>query len=349
MSHEGGPTAQEPLDRKAMLLEQFNDAEAAPVVTETPKTASQPAAAQTPAADAGRARDETGKFLPKERSAEAPAVVAQPVIEPVAPQPWAAPPKSWKKELGQNWSALDPTYQRYVHEREQQMKASYDAAAPKAELADKITKAAEPYLNTIRGLGMELPQAVAGLMKVDNDLRTLPYEQKLQVLTKVALGYGIDLSGQAQTAQQTYDPHVQNIQNELVGIKGQFQTFVQQQEAAQQRTAQEEIEKFAKTAEHFEEVRPTMVKLLQGGIAEGIPDAYNQAIRLHPEIFDQIQAAKQAAADAEKRVAADAAAKKAKAAAVSVKSATPGTKTPTNAQDRRSMLAEQFGSLSERL
>jgi hypothetical protein len=35
MSHEGNaPTAQEPVDRKAMLLEQFNEVEAAPPVVE---------------------------------------------------------------------------------------------------------------------------------------------------------------------------------------------------------------------------------------------------------------------------------------------------------------------------
>lgn len=350
MSHDGiAPTAQEPLDRKAMLLEQFNAEEAAPAaVVDEPK----PAAAQDAApTQSGRARDETGKFVPKDKSASglAPDALAQPVIQPAAPEPWATAPKSWKKDIAQDWGKLDPAHQRYVHEREQQMHAGIEPLLPKAELADKINKAAEPYINTIRGLGLDLPQAVAGLMKVDHDLRTLPYEQKLAVLNNVARGYGIDLSGQMQTAQQAYDPNIQAIQNELLAVKGQFSSFTQQQEAAQQRAAMQEIETFAKTAEHFDEVKPMMAQLLQGGLAEGIPDAYDKALRLNPELFDKISAAKQAAADVEKKKAADAAAKAARAAAVSVKSATPGAAKPTNAQDRRSMLLEQFDGLSERL
>lgn len=352
MSHDGTPTGNEVQDRRDILVEQFNKMEAdaaAPVVTND----SAPAAP----ADSGRARDGAGKFVVKEKDTDrfSPTFgkdkpAAAPIAEaaPVAPEPWQTAPKSWKKELGQGWGALDPAYQRYVHEREQQMKASYDAAAPKAELADKITKAAEPYMNTIRGLGMELPQAVAGLMQVDNDLRTLPYEQKLQKLAQVAASYGIDLTGQLQNAQQAQPPQYANLQNELLTLKGRQEQFMQEQKAAQDRAAADEIQRFAATAEHFEEVKSTMAKLLQGGIAVGIPDAYEQAVRLHPEIFDAMQSAKQATAEADKKKAADEAAKRAKAAAVSVKSATPGAAKPTNAQDRRSMLREQFDGISER-
>lgn len=353
MSQDGSAlTGQETQDRRDILVEQFNkmeaDTAAATVKTEEPASVAQIAPVE------GRARDETGKFVPKEKTEVAPkagAQQAQGVVNPapvVQSEPWQTAPKSWKKELGQGWSGLDPAYQRYVHEREQQMKASYDAAAPKAALADKITKAAEPYMNTIRGLGMELPQAVAGLMQVDNELRTLPYEQKLQKLAQVAASYGIDLTGQLQNAQQSQPPQYANLQNELLTLKGRQEQFFQEQKAAQDRAAADEIQRFAATAEHFEEVKSTMAKLLQGGIAVGIPDAYEQAVRLHPEIFDAMQSAKQATAEADKKKAADEAAKRAKAAAVSVKSATPGAAKPTNAQDRRSMLREQFDGISER-
>lgn len=350
MSHDGAPTGQDATqDRKTLLLEQFNEVEAAAPAAEkqTPAETPQGVDASTPS---GRIRDEQGKFTAKDKTA---APVAPPVIAPTpAPppqEPWMKAPNSWKKEHGEGWGKIDPAYQRYIHEREQQMKASYDTAAPKAELADKLSEAARPYMQTIHGLGLDLPTAVSGLMKVDHDLRTLPYEQKLQVLQNVARGYGIDLSGQAQTATPLYDPGVQNIQNELLAMKGQFADFSKQQQAAQDRAALEEIQRFKQTAEHFDEVQPLMAKLLQSGVAEGIGDAYEQAIRLTPELFEKIQSAKQAAADVDKRKAADIAAKAAKAAAVSVKSATPGTQKPNNAQDRRSMLREQFDGLSERL
>lgn len=358
MSEIGQDATPQVVDRKELLAQQFDAVEqAATVQTDKPAAA----APVTTAAD--RARDEAGKFTKKVdedrfsptfgkevktpvADPAAQAVQAAPVLEP---KPWDGAPKSWKKDKRVLWEAMTPEQREYAFQREEEMKASYDAAAPKADMGDKVLKAAEPYMNTIRGLGMELPQAVAGLMKVDHDLRTLPYEQKLAVLTNIARGYGIDLTGQAQAATPGFDPNYQQLQNELLSVKGQMSNWERQQEASAQAAAQQEIERFAKTAEYFDEVKPTMAKLLQGGLAESVTDAYEKAISLHPEINSAINSAKQAAADVEKRAAANAAAQRAKAAAVSVKSATPGVTKQTNAQDRRSMLREQLDGLSERL
>lgn len=357
MSDTGESAAPQAVDRKDLLREQFTEVEqSATTQTDAPATAAAPAAApQSPE----RARDEAGKFTAKQdktpggvtqqAAVAAPAASHAQIAPPVEAPAWEKPPKSWRKDKHELWTAMTPDQREYAFLREEQMRTSVESAMPKAELADKINKAAEPYINNIRGLGMDLPTAVGGLMKVDNDLRTLPFNDRLQLFLNIGRGYGIDLSGQAQNAQPGFDPMVQHLQNELLDIKGQFTSFTQAQEAAQQQTALDEIQRFSKNAEHFDDVKPTMGQLLQSGLAVGIQDAYEKAIRLHPEIFDSIQSARQAATEAEKRAAADAAAKKAKAAAVSVKSATPGANTPANAQDRRSMLREQFASLSERL
>ena len=77
-------------------------------------------------------------------------------------------------------------------------------------------------------------------------------------------------------------------------------------------------------------------------------DAYQKAIRLDNDLFTKHQPASQGQADAAKREASNRAAKAARAAAVSVKSSTPGAATSTKAQDRRSLLMEQFDNLNER-
>lgn len=332
-------------DRKDLLREQFAEVETAATQQPVEKTEKSPAiAGQT---DADRPRDANGKFAPRDKAAP---IVQAAAAAPAAELPaWAKPPKSWKKDYSTGWETLPENYRQYIHDREQQMKAGSEPLIPKAQLADEISKVAEPYMNTIRGLGIGIPQAVGALMEADHALRTLPYEQKLQRLAQIARGYGIDLSGQAQQAQPAYAPEFSAIQNEVLGLKGQFTSYLQQQEAAQQRAAQEEIEKFAATAEHFDDVKPTMAQLLQSGMASDIKDAYDMAIRLNPEIFEAIQSAKQAATDAEKRAEANAKAQRAKLAAVSVKSATPGSSKATNAQSRREMLAEQFGGMDSRL
>lgn len=349
MSDIGQDATPQVVDRKEMLSQQFNDVEQAVKVDTSDKTQSAPV---TTGGD--RLRDEGGKFLsraadPKVVTGKSPEPQVSPVVAPVDEPAWNKPPASWKKEKHALWTAMTPDQREYAFQREEQMKAGIEPLLPRAELADKINKAAEPYMNTVRGLGLDLPQAVAGLMKVDHDLRTLPYDQKLAVLSHVARGYGIDLSGQVQSAQPAYDTNSQAMQNELLSLKGQFTSFTQAQEAAQQQAAMDEIQRFSKDKEHFDDVKPVMAQLLQSGMAEGIQDAYEKAVRLNPDLFEAINSAKQAAADADKRKAADEAAKRAKAAAVSVRSATPGTTKATNAQDRRSMLADQISGLSERL
>lgn len=351
MSDIGQDAGQQPVDRKELLSQQFSEVEQS-VQQATPDKV------PLSAAPDDRPRDPAGKFVAKELVLDKSPVVAAPVsgtpaavaVPLVVEEPvWNKAPASWKKDKHQLWAAMTPEQKEYAFQREEQMRSGVEPLLPKAELADKITRVAEPFMNTIRGMGIDLTTAIGGLMQADHDLRTLPYEQKMQRLQGLAMTYGIDLSGQMQGAQPAYGPAVQAIQNELLGIKGQFASFTQAQEAQQQRAATDEIQKFSQTAEHFDEVKPLMAQLLQGGLADGISDAYEKAVRLSPEIFYQIQSAKQAAADVEKRAVADAAAKRARAAAVSVRSATPGTTKATNAQDRRSMLAEQIGGLSERL
>jgi len=145
------------------------------------------------------------------------------------------------------------------------------------------------------------------------------------------------------------DPNYYALQNELNSVRGEIVNFKQQQEQAENQALLGEINSFATKAEHFEEARPTMIQLLQSGVASTLEEAYEKAIRLNDDLYQQIQQRSQAEAETAKRESANRAAKAAKAAAVSVKSSTPGNRTTTTkAQDRRSMLLEQFDSINER-
>ena len=119
----------------------------------------------------------------------------------------------------------------------------------------------------------------------------------------------------------------------------------QRQEEAVQQSTLHEINNFAKGVDFFEEAKPVMIQLLQGGMAADLPDAYEKAIRLDHDLFEKVQASAQRSQVAAKHNAAQ----RAKAAAVSPRSATPGSPTTTKAQDRRSMLIEQFNSVGDRL
>ena len=309
--------------RRELLTQQFEDAE----------QATEPAKAET----AAKPRDEAGKFAQTE---------PEPVEEPV----WKRPPASWKKDYHEAWATADDRLKEYAYQREEQMKAGIEPLKAKAQFADEINEVVQPYMQTIQGLGIDAPKAVKALLEADHALRYSTPEQKLQLFGRLAQQYGVNLGQMANLPQQVaVDPTVYALQNELNSVRGEVNNWKQQQEQAQNSALLGEINQFSQKAEHFEEARPVMIQLLQSGVATDHQDAYDKAVRLDPNLFETIQQSKQAEVDAQKRAAANKAAKSARAAAVSVRGSAPGTITATKAQDRRSLLAEQFDSMSERL
>src|SRR4051812_11575315 len=201
MSHEGN--AGEVQDRKSVLLDAFNNYEAdnsssdraeagdaggslpqggkptaSPAPAETP--------AETPAAVAGPSRDGQGRFAAAKEKAPgsqptAPGVgAAMPVPAPTPnPQPWDRAPGTWKTANHAVWAGMSPEARQYVYQREEESRAGIAPLKASADLGEAINRVAQPYIQTIQGLGLDLPRAVEGLMRVDNQLRTLPHEQKV--------------------------------------------------------------------------------------------------------------------------------------------------------------------------
>jgi hypothetical protein len=316
--------------RREMLSAQFDEVEAAAPEPERV----QPAQAEKP-------RDEVGKF-----AKAAPAEVKT-EEDPV----WRRPPASWKKDYHETWNLADDKLKQYAWQRESEMKAGVEPLISKAQFADQMQEVLNPYMNTIQGLGIDAPKAVKALMEADHALRYSNPQEKRQYFARLAQSYGVNLNdvGYDLPQQVNVDPTIYALQNELNNVRGEVQGWKQQQEQQQNQALLGEINNFSQKAEHFEEARPAMIQLLQSGMATDLDDAYEKAIRLNPELFDAVQSGLQAQTDATKRAAANTAAKRARAAAVSVKGSTPGTVTNTKAQDRRSLLAEQFDNMSDRL
>ena len=317
---------EKPVDRKDLLAQQFDDIEA----------------------DDNDPKDRFSKAYnkPATHVAKESAETAPEAEEPV----WKRPPSSWKRDFHEVWQTADPRLQEYAYKREEEMRAGIEPLRSKAQFADQMNEAIQPYINTIQGLGIDAPRAVKALMEADHALRYSAPEQKRAYLANLARSYGIDLGGVDYASQGgPIDPNYYALQNELNSVRGEINGFKQQQEQAENQSLLGEINNFAGKAEYFEEARPVMIQLLQSGVAGTLEDAYEKAIRLNDDIFTRTQQSSQAAAAAQKSSSANRAAKAAKAAAVSVKSSTPGAKTSTKAQDRRSMLLEQFDGVNERL
>jgi hypothetical protein len=315
----------ETIDRRALLEEQLEAAERG-----------EPIEAKT--------RDESGRFAKPE---------PQPEVEDEEPPVWRRPPASWKKDFHEVWQKADPKMQEYAWQREEQMRAGVEPLLSKAQFADAMQEAISPYMNTIQGLGLQPEKAVAALMEADHKLRNSDPQTKMQYFMQLAQSYGINLGamqGQAPTAApNSVDPMVYQLQNELNKVRGEVMGWKQQQEMVENQTLLNEINQFSLKAEHFEDVRPTMIQLLQSGVAQTLDEAYDKAIRLDPTLFEQTLKAQQAEVAAKQAKEANRVAKTARAAAVSVRSATPGPNTAPKAANRRALLEEAFSETETRL
>ena len=321
--------------RREKLAEQFEGVE---TIAELSGERPDVAPVETPPAQ----RDESGRFAPKVK-----AEPAEPVAEPAEEPVWRKPPASWKKDYHEYWAKADPKIQEYAWQREEQMRKGVEPLLSKAQFADEMKEAISPYETTIAGLGIKPAQAVKALMEADYTLRTSSPEQRVAYFQQLAQQYGVNLGGMQPTPAA--DQNLYALQNQLAQVRGEVLTWKQQQEQQQNAVLLSEINDFAAKAEHFEDARPVMVNLLQSGLASTLDEAYDKAIRLDPALFERVQSAQQAAEQAKKATELNRAAKAARAAAVSVRSSTPGTNTAPKAQDRRSLLAEAFDSLADRV
>jgi hypothetical protein len=317
MSEPNGPEATletdaasgEGSDRRAMLAAALDALPEGSDEGAAPAEAAAPDAAAADAAPGGPARDEKGRFTAKEGGEG-----GEP---PQAAAPAATPPQAAETPPAAPDVAAPASWRREMHE-------AFSKADP----------ALREYI----------------VQREDHILRNAQPETKRAYARQLLQEYGVDLSQEDWSAPTgAPDPRLSQLQNELQSLRTTVQSFQQQQTDSQNQALLSDIEAFKADKPHFEAIRPAMAQLLQSGKATDLQDAYDQAMKPWASVLADADAARQAAAEAERRKAADQAAKQAKAAAVSPRSSTPSRAPPAKAPDRRAMLAEQLDGLDERV
>jgi len=320
-----------PADRRELLSRHFEEAPAP-----APPDASAPGPENPGPEKPAAPRDADGRFAAQVASAPEP---------PPEPPAWHRPPPSWKKDKHGLWDTAAPELREYAFQREEEMRNGVLPLQEKARFADAMQAAVDPYLPTIRGLGVDVPTAIKALLEADRMLRSSEPPEKVEYLHRLARNYGIDLSGAAESPenQAPVDSRYHVLANQINEMRGQWRAEKDAAQAAEDRALQADISKFSSTHEHFETLKPTMIQLLNGGLAGTMADAYDKAMRLDTELFENSQRSLQDHGAAGRRAVADRAAKSARASAVSVRGSAPGAPTAAKSTDRRSILAEQFG------
>lgn len=299
-----------------------------------------------------RARDEQGRFAPKAQE-EAPVEVQQPAEEATKPSL-----TTWRKEMlplheklatGQPLTSEEAKkLADYNVQREREYSTGISTYKSEAVKAKELQDALAEFMPTLQQHNIAPTQWIQNLGRAHSTLAMGTPEQKLQMFAKLAQDYGVPLPAVTQAQQGQLDPTVAALMAEINNLKqgvNHFTTWQQQQEI---QAIQKELAKFgdAEQYPYFEQVRETMIQLLESGFAQDPDSAYVKAVRLNDQAW-QSEQARQANAQEAKRNASNAAAvAKAKASAGSLKSSTPGTiSKPAQATDRRAALMEQFESI----
>ena len=329
-----------------------------PVESETPKTETV-SAEEKPGRTAGRPRDEKGRLLPgapqKEQPKEQPVAAAPPSVaaEPAKTRP--ARPSSWKKEYWDHWDKLDPALAEYIHQREGEYASGVSTYKNEWERAKPLIDAVAPYQADFERFGINPAQQIAKYAEVHKTLALGSPEQKLGMFLRMAQEYRIpveqlfvkDEQGQVffnqqlmqQHAQAQAQPPAQNVQ-EIVAKT--FAQYLGQQQARDFIAAKDASGN--PVHPHYEVVRETMAQLLDAGLANDIPSAYEAALRhpRHSEIFDAQQKLAREKEDAERQRKAKEDAERARRNTVSPRTATPSGTTTGAAKGLHAQLEEAY-------
>jgi len=308
-----------------------------------------------PEPEDNRARDESGRFVAKTEEAAPVAVQADPSgavtgakPDAVAPIIDAAPaiqrPSTWKKEY---WPLYDKLAQGqplnpeeakkladYTNQRETEFKTGVSTYKAEADKSKELQEAIAPFLPELQIHGIKPGQWIANLGRAHYTLAKGSPQEKLAMFHRLANEYGVDI-GQ-QRAEQP-EPQVAWATQQINGLQQQVQSIPDQiRQTLEQIKMTESIEAFAASHTHFAAVKPTMAVLLQAGEAQDLDDAYAQAVRMKG--LQEPTAAQPATPS----VQAAAVVAKAKAQAVSPKSASPSATDAARPKGLRSTLAEQL-------
>lgn len=275
-----------------------------------------------------RARDEAGRFAAKPAE---PAEQVEPVQQNVEVAPPRKAPSSWKPEAQAAYlkaaadEPLTPAEVKLLTQEAERRENDYHKGIEQykvhAHEAQAYQRVVEPYMPTIRGLGVDAPTAIAKLFQADHTLRYSDPATKARFLGQLAQEYGVDL-GQVVNAPPI-DPNVYYLQQQLQQQQQAVQQVLHQQEMREQAGYQSEIQKFAADPAHphFEAVKDEMALLLQTGKAQDLKTAYDTAVWMRADIRQSL--VEQQRAEALRTATGQAQATRAKSAAVSVKGSSP--------------------------
>lgn len=183
-------------------------------------------------------------------------------------------PKSWKKEMHEKWSSLDPEIQGYIELRENQMKEGVELSKSDSDYGKTMRELTSPHSELFKAQGVDEKTAVQWLLNAHANLSNADPEQRVELFNKLAESYGVKLDGTKLPEEYTT---LSNKVNELqTKLNGYEQRSLQEQRAK----AESEVEAFASEHPYFDDVADDIIPFIHAGMS--LEDAYEKAIWANP-------------------------------------------------------------------
>lgn len=266
--------------------------------------------------DAGRNRDDVGKFAARDddeqpdkpakepKPEKAPKAAADPdkpisdpssetnTQEPAAPS--FLPPGSWSGPAKEKFATLDPTVQTEIIKRERDISRLVHKSTEESKPYQEIGKVLEPFRQKFQASGVTDGQAISQLLGFYQMLEADP----VQGLQTIARRYGVNPQQLTASYQpeQPIDPRFQQIQQTAADASRRVAAFEQQQKAAAETAASQHVQAFMATHPHVEDLESDMSMLMVQGRATDLESSYNLALNLNPDVAIRIQNEKRAKA-----------------------------------------------------
>lgn len=213
-------------------------------------------------------------------------------VEPLGEQGLdvSAAPKTWRKEAAAAWSTVPDVVKQEIAKREADIFKGIEQYRTNADIGTGFAQLVNPYLPMLNRDGINPFQHVHELLNAHYTLATGTPEQKVALLTNLAQQFGVPLDGLVPSDEESYvDPQIATLQArihqlESVHQQAQMQTYEQRRSALES-----EIQAFAADPAnpYFDELSPTMVQLIQGGVAKNLREAYDMAIWQVPGVREK--------------------------------------------------------------
>lgn len=267
-------------------------------------------------------------------------------------------PDTWSAEMQEKFKALPPEFsdlKEFVAQREQETGDALARVGQEVVKVEQFLQQFEPFDRVARQhqeafqrRGIHPAQAFDFLLNAQEMLDKNP----LGGIVQIGRSYGFDLAPllqsagvqvqQPQQAHQQIEPYVAALQSKIQQLESKMTAQEQAAYQAEEQRLSATIAEFANGKPYFDEVRPVMAALLQGGQADDLAAAYDMAINASPKVRARIQQDAKKESEAKRTAEQKAKAESAKkSTAVNVKSGTANTATPKTMDDTLEEIARR--------